>query len=99
MAVKFNIEISLSTIIFLILNILILVALIFLALQITHLQNSIDRQNKIIQDVHKQIAIDNHFEDDFLPKKKSVFRKDSKFKNQHKHHHKGLHRDKLLKKD
>ena len=91
MAVKFNIEISLSTIIFLLLNLLILGTLIFLALQITHLQNSIAHQNKIIEGVH--------FENDFLPKKKSEFHKDSKYTNPHKHNHMKSHKDKPLHTD
>ena len=96
MAVKFNIEISLSTIIFLILNLLILGTLIFLAFQITHLQNSIALQNKIIENVHEQIGIDDHFENDFLPKKKSKFHKNSKYKSPHKHNHMKSHKDKPL---
>ena len=99
MAVKFNIEISLSTIIFLILNLLILGTLIFLVLQITHLQNSIALQNKIIENVHEQIGIDDHFENDFLPKKKLKFHKNSKYKSPPKHNNMKSHKDKPLHDD
>ena len=84
MAVELNMKISASTIIFLILNILILSALIFLVLQITNLKDSIDHQNKILHDFHKQIEINDHFEEGVfenhsLPKKRLEFHKDPKF--------------------
>ena len=84
MAVELNMKISASTIIFLLLNILILGALIFLVLQITNLKDSIDHQNKILHDFHKQIEINNHFEEGvfenhFLPKKRLGFHKEPKF--------------------
>ena len=102
MAVKFNVEVSASTIILLILNFLILAALIFGALQITHLKNAIDHQNKTVQDAHAQIEIDKHFKneffkDDVLPKKRPGFHRFSKFKNHPKDM--GLRKEKPLKTD
>ena len=79
MAIKFNVNISPSTIIFLILNIFIFIALVFVAYQITELKNSISHQKQILHGLHQQIEHHDQLQDGFLPKKGSKFLKPSKF--------------------